>query len=152
MYRSRIPVTKTIMGRDRLPSILLTHKLRTVRHSPTPVTPTPTPVTPKPKPMTPRPQRKKRPSIKKPPPPSRIRMKKNFEAMRKKLKDSKLRLSRKISPVNTTITNLFKALENAPNKASARKIYLKGSLKLHPDKGGNENTFKRFKNVYMRKA
>ena len=154
MYRSRLPITKAMIGRDRLPSIILTHKLRTVIHSPTPMTPTPRPVTPKPtpKPMTPRPQRKKRPSIKKPPPPSRIRMKKNFEAMRKKLKNSKLRLARQISPVNTTITNLFKALENAPNKATARKIYLKGSLKLHPDKGGNENTFKRFKNIYTRKA
>ncbi len=77
MYRSCIPVTKTILGRDRFPSILLTHKLRTVIHSPTPMTP-------KPKPMTPRPQRKKRPSIKKPPPPSRIRMKKNPDSQNSK--------------------------------------------------------------------
>ena len=84
MYRSCIPVTKTILGRDRFPSILLTHKLRTVIHSPPPMTPTPRPATPKPKPMTPRPQRKKRPSIKKPPPPSRIRMKKNPDSQNSK--------------------------------------------------------------------
>jgi len=79
-------------------------------------------------------------------------MKKNFEAMRKKLKNTKLRTARQSTVINTTVTNLFKALENAPNRVTARKIFMKGSLKLHPNKGGNENTYKRFKNIYERKA
>jgi hypothetical protein len=116
------------------------------------VTPSPKPVTPSPKPVTPRPAKKKRPSIKKPPTPSRVQMKKNFEKMRQRLKTNKLRTARQRIVVNTTVANLFKALENAPSGAAARRVFLKGSLKLHPNKGGNENTYKRFKNIYERKA
>lgn len=145
MYRSRIPITQSMFGRNRIPKILLTHRMRTIRTQPSPK-----PVTPKP--STPIPQKKRRPSIKKPPAPSKIRMKKNFEAMRKKLKNTKLRTARQSTVINTTVTNLFKALENAPNRVTARKIFMKGSLKLHPNKGGNENTYKRFKNIYERKA
>jgi len=131
-------------------------RTRTVRYSPKPkpVTPKPEPVTPKPKPVTPKPEpvKKKRPSIKKPPTPSRVRMNKNFQKMRQNLKANKLRTARQRVVVNTTVANLFKALENAPSGAAARRVFLKGSLKLHPNKGGNENTYKRFKNIYERKA
>jgi outer membrane biosynthesis protein TonB len=132
-------------------------RTRTVRYSPKPVTPKPKPVTPKPvtpKPVTPKPEpvKKKRPSIKKPPTPSRVRMNKNFQKMRQNLKTNKLRTARQRVVVNTTVANLFKALENAPSGAAARRVFLKGSLKLHPNKGGNENTYKRFKNIYERKA
>jgi len=144
----RVPVTLEMRKSTYVPRLLRT---RTVRYSPSLRT-RPKPVTPSPKPVTPRPAKKKRPSIKKPPTPSRVQMKKNFEKMRQRLKTNKLRTARQRIVVNTTVANLFKALENAPSGAAARRVFLKGSLKLHPNKGGNENTYKRFKNIYERKA
>lgn len=142
----RVPITSRMRMNSYVPRLLRT---RTVRYSPKPkpVTPKPKPVTPSPKPV-----KKKRPSIKKPPTPSRVRMNKNFQKMRQNLKTNKLRTARQRVVVNTTVANLFKALENAPSGAAARRVFLKGSLKLHPNKGGNENTYKRFKNIYERKA
>ena len=142
----RVPITSGMRMNSYVPRLLRT---RTVRYSPKPK-----PVTPKPKPATPSPKpvKKKRPSIKKPPTPSRVRMNKNFQKMRQNLKANKLRTARQRVVVNTTVANLFKALENAPSGAAARRVFLKGSLKLHPNKGGNENTYKRFKNIYERKA
>ena len=142
----RVPITSRMRMNSYVPRLLRT---RTVRYSPKPK-----PVTPKPKPATPSPKpvKKKRPSIKKPPTPSRVRMNKNFQKMRQNLKANKLRTARQRVVVNTTVANLFKALENAPSGAAARRVFLKGSLKLHPNKGGNENTYKRFKNIYERKA
>ena len=135
----RVPITSRMRMNSYVPRLLRT---RTVRYSPKPK-----PVTPKPEPV-----KKKRPSIKKPPTPSRVRMNKNFQKMRQNLKTNKLRTARQRVVVNTTVANLFKALENAPSGAAARRVFLKGSLKLHPNKGGNENTYKRFKNIYERKA
>lgn len=142
----RVPITSGMRMNSYVPRLL---RARTVRYSPKPksVTPKPKPVTPKPEPV-----KKKRPSIKKPPTPSRVRMNKNFQKMRQNLKANKLRTARQRVVVNTTVANLFKALENAPSGAAARRVFLKGSLKLHPNKGGNENTYKRFKNIYERKA
>lgn len=144
----RIPITSKMRMNSYIPRLLRT---RTVRYSPS-SRPRPKPVTPSPKPVTPRPVKKKRSSIKKPPTPSRVRMKKNFVNMRQTLKANKLRTARQRVVVNTTVANLFKALENAPRGAAARRVFLRGSLKLHPNKGGNENTYKRFKNIYERKA
>ena len=144
----RVPITSRMRMNSYVPRLLRT---RTVRYSPKPKPVTPKP---KPKPVTPKPEpvKKKRPSIKKPPTPSRVRMNKNFQKMRQNLKANKLRTARQRVVVNTTVANLFKALENAPSGAAARRVFLKGSLKLHPNKGGNENTYKRFKNIYERKA
>lgn len=147
----RVPITSRMRMNSYVPRLL---RARTIRYSPKPklVTPKPKPVTPKPVTPSPKPVKKKRPSIKKPPTPSRVRMNKNFQKMRQNLKANKLRTARQRVVVNTTVTNLFKALENAPSGAAARRVFLKGSLKLHPNKGGNENTYKRFKNIYERKA
>jgi hypothetical protein len=148
----RVPITSRMRMNSYVPRLLRTRTVRPRSMMPKSVTPSPKPVTPSPKPVTPRPAKKKRPSIKKPPTPSRVQMKKNFEKMRQRLKTNKLRTARQRIVVNTTVANLFKALENAPSGAAARRVFLKGSLKLHPNKGGNENTYKRFKNIYERKA
>lgn len=43
---------------------------------------------------------------------------------------------------------LFNALGRAKNQKSIRQAYLKGVLKLHPNKGGDAELFKKFKAIY----
>ena len=47
--------------------------------------------------------------------------------------------------------NLFNALGRAKNEKSIRQAYLKGALKLHPNKGGDAELFKNFKAKYILK-
>jgi len=47
--------------------------------------------------------------------------------------------------------NLFNALGRANNEKSIRQAYLKGALKLHPNKGGDAELFKKFKAKYILK-
>lgn len=54
--------------------------------------------------------------------------------------------------MNAYARNLFKNLMNAKDADSVRKAYKKGVLKLHPNKGGHEELFKKFKNLYTRKS
>jgi len=44
--------------------------------------------------------------------------------------------------------NLFNALGRAKNEKSIRQAYLKGALKLHPNKGGDAELFKKFQAKY----
>ena len=53
--------------------------------------------------------------------------------------------NRKLSLVER---NLFNALGRANNQKSIRQAYLKGALKLHPNKGGDMELFKNFKAKY----
>ena len=46
---------------------------------------------------------------------------------------------------------LFNALGRAKNQKSIRQAYLKGALKLHPNKGGDMELFKNFKAKYILK-
>ena len=46
---------------------------------------------------------------------------------------------------------LFNALGRAKNQKSIRQAYLKGVLKLHPNKGGDMELFKKFKAKYILK-
>ena len=46
---------------------------------------------------------------------------------------------------------LFNALGRAKNQKSIRQAYLKGALKLHPNKGGDSELFKKFKAKYILK-
>ena len=46
---------------------------------------------------------------------------------------------------------LFNALGRAKNQKSIRQAYLKGALKLHPNKGGDMELFKKFKAKYILK-
>ena len=56
---------------------------------------------------------------------------------------------------NTKLNNATKNMILSINKATTlkelRKIFLKGTLKLHPNKGGNEATFKIFMNAHNKK-
>ena len=56
--------------------------------------------------------------------------------------------NRKLSLVER---NLFNALGRANNQKSIRQAYLKGALKLHPNKGGDMELFKNFKAKYILK-
>lgn len=53
--------------------------------------------------------------------------------------------------MNNYARALFNNLRNAKDAASIRKAYLKGALKLHPNKGGHPELFKKFKNLYTKK-
>ena len=56
--------------------------------------------------------------------------------------------NRKLSLVER---NLFNALNRANDQKSIRQAYLKGALKLHPNKGGDAELFKKFKAKYILK-
>ena len=53
--------------------------------------------------------------------------------------------------MNNYARALFNNLRNAKNAASIRKAYLKGVVKLHPNKGGPPELFKKFHNLYNKK-
>ena len=54
--------------------------------------------------------------------------------------------------MNNYARALFNNLRNAKDVDSIRKAYLKGALKLHPNKGGHPELFKKFKNLYNKKS
>lgn len=53
--------------------------------------------------------------------------------------------------MNANTRKIFNNLLKSKDKVSIRKAYLRGSLKLHPNKGGDAELFKRFKAIYNRK-
>ena len=54
-------------------------------------------------------------------------------------------------PTSLVERNLFNALNRANDQKSIRQAYLKGVLKLHPNKGGDMELFKNFKAKYILK-
>ena len=53
--------------------------------------------------------------------------------------------------MNASTRNMFNALTKSKDAKSLRQAYLKGAFKLHPDKGGNAELFKKFKAIYNKK-
>jgi len=50
--------------------------------------------------------------------------------------------------MNTYARNLFNTLKNAKDQKSIRQAFMQGALKIHPNKGGNAELFKKFKSIY----
>jgi hypothetical protein len=50
--------------------------------------------------------------------------------------------------MNTYARNLFNTLKKAKDQKSIRQAFFKGALKLHPNKGGDAELFKKFKAIY----
>ena len=50
--------------------------------------------------------------------------------------------------MNTYARNLFNTLKNAKDQKSIRQAFMQGALKIHPNKGGNAELFKKFKAIY----
>ena len=59
--------------------------------------------------------------------------------------------SNNTKPTSLVERNLFNALNRANDQKSIRQAYLKGVLKLHPNKGGDMELFKNFKAKYILK-
>jgi hypothetical protein len=53
--------------------------------------------------------------------------------------------------MNDTTKNMILSINKATTLKELRKIYLKGSLKLHPNKGGNTAAFQMFMNAHNKK-
>lgn len=51
-------------------------------------------------------------------------------------------------PMSPATKKLFNNLMSANTPAEAKKMYYKGALKLHPNKGGNTAVFQTFKQMY----
>ena len=50
--------------------------------------------------------------------------------------------------MNTYARNLFNTLKNAKDQKSIRQAFMQGALKIHPNKGGDAELFKKFKAIY----
>jgi uncharacterized membrane protein len=50
--------------------------------------------------------------------------------------------------MNTYARNLFNTLKKAKDQKSIRQAFMQGALKIHPNKGGNAELFKKFKAIY----
>jgi hypothetical protein len=50
--------------------------------------------------------------------------------------------------MNTYARNLFNTLKTAKDQKSIRQAFMQGALKLHPNKGGDAELFKKFKAIY----
>ena len=50
--------------------------------------------------------------------------------------------------MNTYARNLFNTLKKAKDQKSIRQAFMQGALKLHPNKGGDAELFKKFKAIY----
>jgi hypothetical protein len=50
--------------------------------------------------------------------------------------------------MNTYARNLFNTLKKAKEQKSIRQAFMQGALKLHPNKGGDAELFKKFKAIY----
>jgi hypothetical protein len=53
--------------------------------------------------------------------------------------------------LNNATKNMILSINKATTLKELRKIYLKGTLKLHPNKGGNKGTFQIFMNAHNKK-
>ena len=53
--------------------------------------------------------------------------------------------------MNTYARNLFNTLKKAKDQKSIRQAFMQGALKLHPNKGGDAELFKKFKAKYILK-
>jgi hypothetical protein len=53
--------------------------------------------------------------------------------------------------LNNATKNMILSINKATTLKELRKIYLNGSLKLHPNKGGNKDAFNVFKKAYTKK-
>src|SRR5210317_989080 len=53
--------------------------------------------------------------------------------------------------LNNATQNMILSINKATTLKELRKIFLKGTLKIHPNKGGNEATFKIFMNAHNKK-
>jgi hypothetical protein len=53
--------------------------------------------------------------------------------------------------LNNATKNMILSINKATTLKELRKIYLKGTLKLHPNKGGNKGTFQMFMNAHNKK-
>ena len=53
--------------------------------------------------------------------------------------------------MNTYARNLFNTLKKAKEQKSIRQAFMQGALKLHPNKGGDAELFKKFKAIYNKK-
>ena len=56
-----------------------------------------------------------------------------------------------LNGLNNTTRKMIVSIENATTLKELRKIYLKGALKLHPNKGGNKDTFQVFMRAHNKK-
>ena len=50
--------------------------------------------------------------------------------------------------MNTYARNLFNTLKKAKDQKSIRQAFMQGALKIHPNKGGDAELFKKFKAIY----
>ena len=57
----------------------------------------------------------------------------------------------KLNGLNNTTRKLIVSINNATTLKELRKIYLKGALDLHPNKGGNKDTFQAFMRAHNKK-
>lgn len=73
------------------------------------------------------------------------------EERRRRARQQQQKVEPRPSNMNANTRKIFNNLKRSKDKASIRKAYLKGSLKLHPNKGGDAELFKRFKAIYNRK-
>lgn len=51
----------------------------------------------------------------------------------------------------TSYNNFNKLITTSTTEKQLKKVYKKGALKIHPNKGGNSEKFVKFKNLYNRK-
>jgi chorismate mutase len=56
-----------------------------------------------------------------------------------------------LNGLNNTTRKMIVSINNATTLKELRKIYLKGALKLHPNKGGNKDTFQVFMRAHNKK-
>jgi len=51
----------------------------------------------------------------------------------------------------TTYNDFSKLITTSTTEEKLKRVYKKGALKLHPNKGGNSENFVKFKNLYNKK-
>lgn len=77
--------------------------------------------------------------------------KKAEEERRRRARQQQQKAETRPPAMNANTRKIFNDLLKSKDKVSIRKAYLRGSLKLHPNKGGDAELFKRFKAIYNRK-
>ena len=77
--------------------------------------------------------------------------KKAEEERRRRARQQQQKAETRPPAMNANTRKIFDNLQRSKDKVSIRKAYLRGSLKLHPNKGGDAELFKRFKAIYNRK-
>ena len=79
------------------------------------------------------------------------RKKAEEEQRRRRARQQQQKAEPRPPTMNANTRKIFNDLLKSKDKISIRKAYLRGSLKLHPNKGGDAELFKRFKAIYNRK-